>query len=306
LIANASTWCAYNGWGGYSRYEVPDGGPYSFSYLRPQMGGFDPTKIDAAYHYRSKHLLRGELYAWSWLRDAGYQVDVHTDVDLHAGIDELSDYKALILANHPEYLSLEALAALKSFLDGGGSLLYLGGNGVYDAVEIADDFRTLTTHGQYGAGRVNLFRQLGQPESAVLGIAFPWDSVGGDIGNHADSPRLPYEVVAHSHRFFADTGVSKGDLIGTEGWIIAEGGADLTAGGASGWECDITDSQSPTNVELLAVGTNAVRPSEMVAYDHPGGGVVFSVGSMTFTGSLLVDPVLQQVIRNVLTECLSP
>jgi N,N-dimethylformamidase beta subunit-like, C-terminal len=305
LIANASTWCAYNGWGGYSRYSVPDGGAYSFSYLRPQMGALDPTRIDAAYHYGSKHLLRGELYAWSWLRDAGHEIDVHTDVDLHAGIDELATYKAVILANHPEYLSQQAFAALKAYLDGGGSLLYLGGNGVYDAVEISDDLRNLTTYGQYGAGRVHLFRQLGQPESALLGVAFPWDPVGGDIGNHADSPRVPYRVVASSHRFFAGTKVSEGDLIGAEGWIIAEGGADLTAGGASGWECDIRDDNTPDNVELLAVGTNSERPSEMVTYNHPGGGIVFSVGSMSFTGSLLVDPTLQQLLQNVLDECLS-
>lgn len=56
------------------------------------------------------------LYAWSWLRDppAGCNVDVHSDVDHHAGIDELGDYKALILATYPEYLSEQAFSMMRA------------------------------------------------------------------------------------------------------------------------------------------------------------------------------------------------
>jgi hypothetical protein len=42
----------------------------------------------------------------------------------------------------------------------------------------------------------------------------------------------------------------------------------------------------------------------MTYYRHGGGGVVFSVGSLCFTGSLVNDPTLQRMVRNVLTECL--
>ena len=40
--------------------------------------------------------------------------------------------------------------------------------------------------------------------------------------------------------------------------------------------------------------------AEMVYYEHPGGGIVLSVGSLTFGGSLVVDPTIQQLMRNVL------
>ncbi|MCX5613359.1 hypothetical protein OHB39_38490 [Streptomyces sp. NBC_00047] len=312
LLANLSTWCAYNGWGGYSRYGVPHSDAWTFSYLRPRQGGFDPTHIDSDYHYNSKHLLRGELWAWSWLRDAGFDVDVHTDVDLHAGINELFDYPVVILANHPEYLSLQAMDTLTAYLDGGGSLLYLGGNGLYDAVDISSDFRTLTTHGTAGTGRNNLFRQLGRPESALLGVAFPWDPVGGDVGNNANS-RVEYRVVDAQHRFFDGTGVADNDKIGAEGWTIIEGSGSLAFGGASGWECDRSDTPGPdgdpmpvpAGLEMLAVGTNPPPAADMVTYRHPGGGLVFSVGSMSFVGSLMVDPVLQKLMLNVLDECLN-
>jgi hypothetical protein len=42
----------------------------------------------------------------------------------------------------------------------------------------------------------------------------------------------------------------------------------------------------------------------MTYYDHPGGGFVFSAGSMSFGGSLVVDGKLQRIIRNALDECL--
>ncbi|WP_331732116.1 hypothetical protein OG592_41185 (plasmid) [Streptomyces avidinii] len=312
LVANLSTWCAYNAWGGYSRYGVPHSDAWSFSYLRPDQGGFDPTRVDAGYHYNSKHLLRGELWAWSWLRDAGFDVDVHTDVDLHAGIDELFDYPVVLLANHPEYLSTQALAALTAYLDQGGSLVYLGGNGLYDAVDISDDFRSLTTHGTYGTGRNQLFRQLGTPESALLGVAFPWNATGGDVGNNAYS-RVAYRVVDAQHPFFSGTGLADNDTFGAEGWTIIEGSGSLAFGGASGWECDQSQTPGPDGepmpvpdgLQLLAVGTNPAPAADMVTYRHPGGGLVFSVGSMSFVGSLMVDPVLQKLLSNVLADCLA-
>ncbi|HZZ25065.1 MAG TPA: hypothetical protein VFE60_21985 [Roseiarcus sp.] len=42
----------------------------------------------------------------------------------------------------------------------------------------------------------------------------------------------------------------------------------------------------------------------MTYYPHSGGGFVFSVGSLCFTGSLADDPTLQQIVRNVLAQCL--
>jgi hypothetical protein len=42
--------------------------------------------------------------------------------------------------------------------------------------------------------------------------------------------------------------------------------------------------------------------AEMVYYEHPGGGIVFSAGSLTFGGSLVVDRTIQELIRNVLTR----
>jgi hypothetical protein len=42
----------------------------------------------------------------------------------------------------------------------------------------------------------------------------------------------------------------------------------------------------------------------MVVVDHPGGGTVFSVGSITYISSLLVDGTVSKVTRNVLERFL--
>ena len=44
----------------------------------------------------------------------------------------------------------------------------------------------------------------------------------------------------------------------------------------------------------------------MVYFPHQGGGFVFSVGSISFGGSLVVDPILQRLVRNVVEEAFLP
>src|SRR5262249_27218088 len=185
VIVNATTWNAYNGWGGYSRYSVPGDGAWAFSFLRPNNDILNLSRHDAGYHYSSKHQTRGELWVLNWLADAGYIVDAYTDLDLHVGIHQLSQYRALILNTHPEYFSGEMLDHIKKYLDQGGHLVYLGANGIYDAVDISDDLTRITVYGTSGSGRTHLFRNppVSQPESATLGVAFPWSLDGGDLGN---------------------------------------------------------------------------------------------------------------------------
>ena len=43
----------------------------------------------------------------------------------------------------------------------------------------------------------------------------------------------------------------------------------------------------------------------MVLYRYGGDGFVFSVGSIAFGGSLVVDPILQTIVRNALGVCLA-
>jgi len=117
---------------------------------------------------------------------------------------------------------------------------------------------------------------------------------------------------------FAGTGLSNGDAFGDFGLNRGRGN-----GKASGWEVDtsrgpgaiavptacfpsqavVPPSALPDGLIVLAQGVpdGADAPgADMTYYDHPGGGFVFAAGSLTFGGSLVVDPLLSRLMQNVL------
>jgi hypothetical protein len=154
-----------------------------------------------------------------------------------------------------------------------------------------------------GAVDPSLFRNLTlpRPERAVLGVAYEGDNWTGDRSLYR-----PFRVEVASHRFFAGANLSNADLIGDHG----------RNGAASGWKMDTSQQLPgkapglpPANIQVLARGTNTgpdnTYSADMTYYDTPAGGFVFAAGSLTVGGSLVVDPHLQRIVRNVLDECLA-
>jgi hypothetical protein len=134
----------------------------------------------------------------------------------------------------------------------------------------------------------------------VLGVAYEVDNWSADKSQFA-----PLVVKADGHRFFNGTGLRNGQMFGQNG----------LNGAASGWEMDSSSQlpghepgSPPENIQVLAEGANTGPMNnyagQMTYYDTPSGGFVFSAGSITFGGSLAVDPVIQKIVRNVLDECL--
>lgn len=73
-----------------------------------------------------------DLLFLEWLERKGFQYDVLTDEDLHAaGQDLISEYSLVVTGHHPEYSTGAMLDALQAYVDDGGKLMYLGGNGFY-------------------------------------------------------------------------------------------------------------------------------------------------------------------------------
>jgi len=304
VLANTNTWNAYNKYGGRSKYTNPPA--HYCSFLRPNSS----ARANGA---GPNHVTRAELWVLDWLADSGYRVDVYADRDFHLGIPDFQDYRALILNTHPEYWTHEMYDRLEAYLAGGGSVLYAGGNGVYERVVFSPDGTVLEAFPQNFCGdlscrRESFFRNHDPPrcERAVLGVAYRSDGF---------QTYAPFEVLQAGHRFFDGTGVQNGDPVGAAG---------LNGGGASGWEMDTSipgpapdgvmvsaygsddRGSPPPNLELLARGTNeGGYGADMTYYETGAGGGVFAAGSLSFGGSLVVDPVLQQVVRNVLDEFLS-
>lgn len=281
VISSTNTWNAYNEWGGRSQYTSPNGTPLTFSRPNPAASPIGNGKPDSR--------VRGELYVLSTLEQLRAQYDLYGDIDLHRKILDPNRYRAILLNTHPEYYSLEMRSALVEYLARGGSIVYLGGNGLYERVIFQPRYAGLEFRQNVSASPPPprwLFKEQGLPEREILGVGY-------------DEPRsvtfAPYEVTSAEHKVFRNTGVVNGQLIGATGY----------SGGASGWECDRISypGGTPPNIVMLAKGTNPNGfGAEMTYYETGHGGFVFAASSLTFGGSLFVDPVLRKVLRNVLED----
>src|SRR5262249_59936024 len=72
-----------------------------------------------------------------WLHVQGVRADVVTDEDVHhEGLSALADYRVVLTGHHPEYWTWQMMQALRDYLDKGGRVMYLGGNGLYWVVSV--------------------------------------------------------------------------------------------------------------------------------------------------------------------------
>jgi hypothetical protein len=241
VLSATNTLNAYNTWGGRSKYAPGDHGVAKLSFQRPNplsapVDVFPPGENGYG---------MPEFWVLNWMQNQGFAADVYTDADFDAGIPEPLSYSALILNAHPEYWTELMRDQLDAFLQGGGNLVYLGGNGLFERCTTLDSGTSLQYFGGVPPGREPNFFRNGdspRPERNVLGVAylFPYPDPFG--------PAAPYQVVDAGHRFFRGTGLENGDLFGLTG----------RNGAASGWE---TDSSIPGTLLPDGMDVSADRDS---------------------------------------------
>ena len=176
----------------------------------------------------------------------------------------------------------------------GGRLMYLGGNGLNCEVELFDDDTMIVHNGAMknlwpeGIGAESRFAKRHESEANLLGVVFtPAGIMTG----------APYRVLDADHWAFAGTGLKNGDTFG-ERCLHRR-----CPGGASGHETDKISASSPKNVRLLAKGQNPDNGgAELVHFDTPSGGAVFSVGSICYPSSLPIDDAVSRITSNVLKK----
>ena len=126
---------------GFSFYEVHGDGSGVFHSsrnrpivdLQPGIKGFLGGLGSNLWQFNADTHITG------WLEHEGIGYDVITDEDLHReGLSLLRRYRVVLTGTHPEYHSLEMLDALQGFVDRGGRLMYLGGNGFYWRISFSD------------------------------------------------------------------------------------------------------------------------------------------------------------------------
>lgn len=278
-----------------------------------------------------------DAHLWYWLDKMGYDFDVVTDDELHReGVAAIAGYAAVTTTTHPEYHTSETLDALHDYTQQGGRFMYLGGNGFYWKVAVNDEYPDVVEirrgeggirawaaepgeyynafDGAYGG----LWRRNGRPPQMLCGVGFT--SQGGHIGDgyrRSEASRDPANA-------WVFDGI-EGDIIGDFGF---------SGGGAAGFELDRADTRlgTPLNAVVLATSeghgdhfvsvpedmlTNLqtwngqsekeLIRSDIVYFETPNGGAVFSVGSITFCGSLPVndgDNNVSKMVSNVLNRFL--
>jgi hypothetical protein len=253
--------------------------------------------VHTADGFASNHLTAAEIWLLSWIEREGYDYEVCSDADLHSARVDLSNYKALILSTHPEYWSQVMAQRVNEYLDGGGCMLYLGGNAAFRSVEYSNDASAMTTGADESHWCANAWPQGPMPRS-FLGVAY---DVTAD-GNYPS--RCGYVVADANHRFFAGTGVSNGDIFATTG---------RNGGGACGWEVDCASpafvgGPSALGVKILGQGqlvTNAGYRGDIAYYDASGGGFALAIGSITVTGALDADDRLSRLVKNAINEAIA-
>lgn len=331
LIANVNTWEAYNPWSGYifdglgdfattfSRSKYSPGNYATFSFLRPNPsanpiinpGSPQPQK------FTQSHLLRGELWIYTWLLNNGYTPDLYTDIDLHNNSFNLNDYQYLILGTHPEYWTEGMYDHTNAFLTNGsgtngGNLINIGGNSVYETCQYnftPTNKQVVFYNGVDGSSRIDfLFRNPSnplvaayKPEKSLLGI----HTIGCGVPGQPYTINTAYQGTPFYNYIFA--GVNNA----TFGNFSYNDGAGSGFGAAAGWEVDATTDANTCggtfsvpvngNLKVMAESPNGSQitylPSSATTPTH---GFVFSAGSITFGGSLVYDNDIQTMMHNLL------
>jgi N,N-dimethylformamidase len=313
------------------------------SWLRPMLtmrSGFITYPDERIRGSGARHFI-ADTHLIAWLEAKGIAYDVITDEELdREGHALLKPYRVVMTGSHPEYHTGAMLDALEAYRDGGGRLVYLGGNGFYWkvarhkelpavieirrgeggirawAAEAGEYYNAFD--GEYGG----LWRRNGRPPQNLCGVGFT--AQGNFVGSY-------YRVRPEA----------KGSRAA---WILAGiddekiGDIGLSGHGAAGFELDRADHRlgTPAHAVVLASSEGhepdapwvlvweerlthiltwpgkapeSLIRADMTFFEAPGDGAVFSTGSITFCGSLPVnnfDNNCSRLLENVLGRFLDP
>jgi N,N-dimethylformamidase len=271
-----------------------------------------------------------------WLAHKGYAFDIITDDELNReGEALLKPYRTVVTGSHPEYHTPRMLDALQRYRDTGGRLVYLGGNGFYWKIALDPSREGIVEirrgeggirawaaepgeyYNQFDAQYGGLWRRNDRPPQKLVGVGFT--AQGNFVGSHY---RINPQARSNPKVSWILEGVTA-ETVGGEGF---------SGHGAAGFELDRVDKRlgSPENAVVIAASENhppeapwmlvpeeqlthittipgqphkALIRADMTWFDCPGGGEVFSVGSITFCGSLPVnhfDNDISRILDNVL------
>jgi N,N-dimethylformamidase len=283
--------------------------------------------------------LPADTHIVDWLEEKGIAFDVLTEDDLEAeGQALLRPYRCVMTGTHPEYPSKRMLDAFAAFQNSGGRFIYLGGNGFYwrtsyhpelpGVIEMRraeDGIRTWAAEGgeyyhSFTGELGGMWRRMGRAPQSVAGAGMT--AQGFDLSTYFERTPASFDPRVA----FAFEGVEPAERIGEFG---------LIGGGAAGWEVDRADTRlgTPPHALVVAAATDFTASyhwmkeelththsaitgetcplvrCDMVFYETPKGGAVFSTSSIAWAGALAhngYDNNVSRITENVIRRFVDP
>jgi N,N-dimethylformamidase len=308
-----------------SIYELhPDGSGVAYvSYLRPMMNMRSDYGMPLL--LGGPHQFSADLELLRWLDRMSVRYDVLTDHDLHADTQLLESYRVVLTGSHPEYWTGAMLDGLGEWLAEGGRLMYLGGNGFYWVTSLFETRPHVleVRRGRAGTGvwrsepgeehhastgePGGLWRYRGRPPQRLVGVGFtaqgfdesrPYTRQSG-----GDDPRASWIFDGVEAKEFGSYGSV---LSGAAGFEIDR--ADTTAGtpphalvlATAGGFSDAYQAASEDILTSDSQQGGTVSPhvrADLVFFEGPNDGAVFSTGSIAWCGALLEDDCQNDISR---------
>jgi hypothetical protein len=207
-----------------------------------------------------------------WLTSTGREVDYLADSDLDrpatSGRLLARDYDLIVFPGHHEYVTPHEYDVITGYRNRGGNLMFLSANNFF--------WRTVKNGNVMT--RTDKWRNVGRPESALIGVQY----FANDLGQHRGAWILRSAPAAR--------------------WIFA--GTGLTAGSEfanGGIEADETTSSSPRGIQILGRIPNLFgtgHDAQMTYYETTNGAKVFAAGAFTLAGAVWW-PDVRQVVENL-------
>jgi N,N-dimethylformamidase len=321
----------------YDRHLDGSGVAYT-SRLRPNLNCAPCYHSWLGGHGSALYQYNADTHIFDWLDHLGVDYDVITDEDLHAdGLDLIRDYRVILTGTHPEYHSTFMWDAMKTWIDRGGRLMYLGANGwywriafhqhlpgVFELRRAEDGIRTWeaepgeyyhSVNGEYGG----LWRRIGRPPNMIGGVGFI--AQGFDLSSYyrrapdADNPRAAFIFEGVHDEIIGDFGLIGGGAAGIELDCIS------THLGSPPNMLRLASSESHTPLIMLVNEEFGVVPpnlggdlnprveADLAFCETPSGGAIFATGSIAWCGSLShnnYDNNVSRITANVLKRFLDP
>jgi hypothetical protein len=267
VIMSTRTWQAYNfydangdGWGDTwyaGRNDLHVG------LVRPYLNSGVPPKFS---RYENQFI--------NWMARSKVSADFLAEQDLDAipnGTALLSRYRLVVFPGHTEYVTDHEYDLIEQYRNAGGHLMFLSANNFFRRVVVTDGTMI----------RTHKWRELGRPESAILGAQYRANDEGQHQGDFIvrDTTHVPWLWQGLNFQ----VGSTFGQVVG-----------------GYGIEIDSTTKASPPGTIVIAEIPNLLGPgltAQMTYYETKNGAKVFDAGTLDFVGSALTFPVNHMLLN---------